>query len=139
MNIADRPRLYGEIRRVLKPGGRYAFADIVERSSEPLRFPLPWASEPAHSFLRTAAATREALERAGLRVLRWEDTTAQALDASVKRAKFMAGPLPPLALHMVLGPEFAAKMANSTWALETGRVGALQAIVERPAQGVSDE
>ena len=29
MNIADRDRLYGEIRRVLKPDGRYAFSDVV--------------------------------------------------------------------------------------------------------------
>jgi len=131
MNIGDRPRLYGEIRRVLRPGGRYAFADVVERSGEPLRFPVPWATVAGHSFLRTAAATREAIERAGLRVLRWDDTTAQAVDAQLKRAKAMAGPLPPLALHLVMGPDFPAKTANSAWAFETGRVGALQALVER--------
>lgn len=131
MNIGDRPRLYGEICRVLKPGGRYAFADIVAVSGEPLRFPVPWASEPGHSALRTAQATRDALEQAGLAVQRWDDTTAQAIDQQLKRAKLMAGPLPPLSLHMVLGPEFAAKTANSAWAFETGRVGAVQAVAQR--------
>ena len=130
MNIGDRPRLYGEIRRVLNPGGRYAFSDIVELSGEPLRFPVPWASEPGHSFLRTAQATRDALEQAGLRVLRWDDTTAQAIAVRRKQAKPAAGP-PPLALHMVLGPDFAAKIANSAWALETGRLGAVQAVAQR--------
>ena len=133
MNIADRARLYGEIRRALKPGGRYAFSDVVELSGEPLRFPVPWASEPGHSFLRTGPATRAALERAGLRVLRWDDTTAQAIDAHVKRARLMAGPQPPLALHLAMGAEFPAKMANSGWALETGRIGIIQAVVERGA------
>jgi len=36
-----------------------------------------------------------------------------------------------LALHMVLGPDFAAKLANSAWAYETGKVGAVQAVAER--------
>ena len=61
MNISDRARLYREIRRVLKSGGRFATFDVVLNSGEP-HYPVPWARTPATSFLLTADATREAIE-----------------------------------------------------------------------------
>jgi sarcosine/dimethylglycine N-methyltransferase len=77
MNIADRARLYREIRRVLKSGGRFATFDMVSSSGEP-HYPVPWARTPATSFLLTAAATREVIEPAGFRTLAWEDDTQAA-------------------------------------------------------------
>src|SRR5262245_4710976 len=77
MNIADRARLYREIRRVLKRGGRFATFDVVSISGEP-HYPVPWARTPATSFLLTAAATREAIEPAGFRSLAWQDDTEAA-------------------------------------------------------------
>ena len=50
MNISDRPRLYREIRRVLKSGGRFATFDVVLNNGEP-HYPLPWSHTPAASFL----------------------------------------------------------------------------------------
>jgi sarcosine/dimethylglycine N-methyltransferase len=60
--------LYGEIRRVLKSGGRFAAFDDVLRNNEP-HYPVPWARTSATSFLLMAAATREAVEPAGFRTL----------------------------------------------------------------------
>src|SRR5262245_13092077 len=65
MNIADRDRLYNEIRRVLKPDGRYAFSDVVDGGGGPPYFPVPWARDSSISFLLTAQATRANLEAAG--------------------------------------------------------------------------
>src|SRR5262249_54389677 len=42
MNISDRARLYREIRRVLKSGGRFAIYDVVSNGGEP-HYPVPWA------------------------------------------------------------------------------------------------
>ena len=50
MNIFDRGRLYREIRRVLKSGGRFATFDVVLGGGQP-DYPLPWARTPATSFL----------------------------------------------------------------------------------------
>jgi len=87
MNISDRARLYREIRRVLKSGGRFATFDVVSSSGEP-DYPLPWARTPAKSFLLTAAATRQAIEQAGFRTLAWQDDTetAKAWDRPAARA-----------------------------------------------------
>jgi sarcosine/dimethylglycine N-methyltransferase len=77
MNIADRAGLYREVRRVLRPGGRFATYDVVSNSGE-VEYPVPWARTPATSFLRTAASTREAIEAAGFRTLVWQDDTLAA-------------------------------------------------------------
>src|SRR5215470_9520644 len=91
MNIADRARLYAEIRRVLRPGGRFATFDVVSNGVEP-HYPVPWARTPATSFLLSAAATRGAIEPAGFRTLAWRDDTAAA-KAWVARLR-AAGPPP---------------------------------------------
>jgi sarcosine/dimethylglycine N-methyltransferase len=127
MNIADRPRLYREVRRVLKSGGRFASYDVVLRAGEPL-YPLPWARTPATSFLLTAAATREAIESAGFRALTWQDDTeaAKAWAAQLRAS----GPPPSPNLGVVMGPDFAALTANLGRNLIAGRLGVLTAVLE---------
>src|SRR5260221_6370041 len=65
MNIADRPRFYAELARVLKPGGRLALQDVTQGAGGPVLYPVPWADTPALSYLRTAAETRALFEQAG--------------------------------------------------------------------------
>jgi ubiquinone/menaquinone biosynthesis C-methylase UbiE len=131
MNIADRPQLYREIRRVLKAGGRFATFDVVSNSSEPrdaLHWPLPWARTPATSFLLTAEATRAAIEAAGFHALAWQDDTeaAKAWIAQVRAS----GPPPSPNLGVVMGPDFAHLAANLGRNLMEGRLGILTAVFE---------
>ncbi len=125
MNVSDRARLYREIRRVLKPGGRFATFDVVLKSSEP-HYPVPWARTPATSFLLTAAATCEAIEAAGFRALAWQDDTEAA---KVWIAQLRAsGPPPAPNLGAVMGPDFAELAANLGRNLLEGRLGILTAV-----------
>jgi ubiquinone/menaquinone biosynthesis C-methylase UbiE len=127
MNIADRARLYGEIRRVLKAGGRFATFDVVSNGGEP-HYPVPWAQTPATSFLLTAAATREAIEPAGFRILAWQDDTepAKAWFAQLRAA----GPPPMPNLGVVMGPDFAQLATNLGRNLMEGRLGILTSVFE---------
>lgn len=127
MNISDRARLYHEIRRVLKPSGRFATFDVVLAGGEP-HYPLPWARTPATSFLLTIDATREAIEPAGFRMLAWQD------DTEIARAWFAqlraSGPPPSPNLGVVMGSDFAELAANLGRNLMEGRLGILTAVFE---------
>jgi sarcosine/dimethylglycine N-methyltransferase len=127
MNIADRARLYREIRRVLKAGGRFATFDVVLNGGEPL-YPLPWARMPATSFLLTAAATRETIEAAGFSTLAWQDDT-EAATAWFTQLR-ASGPPPSPNLGVVMGLDFAQLAANLGRNLMEGRLGVLTAVFE---------
>ena len=127
MNIADRARLYREIRRVLKPRGKFATFDVVANGDAP-HLPLPWAKTPATSALLTAAATREAVEAAGFKTVVWQDDTepAKAWFAQLRAS----GPPPPPNLGVVMGPEVAQHAANLGRSLMEGRLGILTAVFD---------
>jgi SAM-dependent methyltransferase len=127
MNISDRARLYRELRRVLKSGGRFVTFDVVLNSGEP-HYPLPWARTPATSFLLTAAATREAIGSAGFRALAWQDDT-EAAKAWIAQLR-ASGPPPSLNLGVVMGSDFSQLSANLGRNLMEGRVGVLTAVLE---------
>ena len=127
MNIEDRPRLYGEVRRVLRPGGRFATYDVVSNGSE-VEYPVPWARTPATSFLWTAAATREAIESAGFRTLVCQDDSETAREWVMRLRT--SGPPPSPNLGVVMGPDFAQLAANLGRNIMEGRVGILTATFE---------
>jgi SAM-dependent methyltransferase len=130
MNISDRPRLYREIRRVLKQAGRFATYDVVLGNGKPhgsVHYPAPWARTPATSFLLTAAATREAVEAAGFGTLAWQDDSAAA---KAWAAQVRTSPPPSPNLGVVMGPDFAQLAANLGRNILEGRVGILSAVFE---------
>jgi SAM-dependent methyltransferase len=125
MNISERPRLYRDIRRVLKPGGKFATFDVVLNSGDP-HYPVPWARTPETSFLLTAAATREAIQSAGFDELVSQDDTeaAKAWIATLRAS----GPPPSPNLGVVMGPDFAQLATNLGRNIMEGRLGILTAV-----------
>jgi len=130
MNIADRDRLYAEIRRVLKPAGRYGFSDVVDAGGGALHYPVPWARDSSISFLLGAEATRQKLEAAGFRVIVFEDVTQRALARARDRMKPAGAPL-ALGLHTVLGQDAPTMLKNMLRNYEEGRIGLVQGVVVR--------
>ena len=132
MNIADRDRLYREMHRVLKPGGRLALQEVAAGAEGPPYFPVQWAREPGISHLFSQQQTREKLEMAGLRVVLWHDLTAEALDSARTRTRSTEAALPALGTHLIVGADARAMFRNSTRNLEEHRVELFNAILQRP-------
>ncbi|HTV43757.1 MAG TPA: class I SAM-dependent methyltransferase [Stellaceae bacterium] len=130
MNIADRDRLYCEMRRVLKRGGRLALQEVAAGPGGPPHFPVQWAREPSISFLFTAVETRDKLEAAGFRVIAWQDTTAEALEASARRTRSTESEPPPLGTHLILGPDWRMMFRNSARNLAERRTELFNAVLE---------
>ena len=126
MNIADRARLYREMRRVLKPGGRIAVNDVVSVDGRPPHFPVPWARDESQSHLVTTQEMQVLLADAGFDAGAWRDTTPVTLGWGRSR------PAPirpsPLGLHLVLGPDLREMVKNLHRAFEEGRLGTVMAV-----------
>ncbi|HLZ82049.1 MAG TPA: class I SAM-dependent methyltransferase [Caulobacteraceae bacterium] len=127
MNIADRDAAYREIRRVLKPGGVFAFYDVLaaDGKPEPL-YPTPWAETAETSVLLDEAETRAALGRSGLTPTLWNDVTGDAVPWFCDQVAPSSAPT----LTAVMGPRFSQMAANLTRNLAEGRLRLVMARCE---------
>jgi SAM-dependent methyltransferase len=131
MNIEDRERLYAEVCRVVRPGGRFAFHEIMLGPEGNIHFPVPWARDPSISFLRPPEAVRQLLEATGFRTVDWIDATAEATEWFRARLASAGTSPSPLGLHLLLGPEAATMFRNVLRNLEENRVTVIKAVIEK--------
>ena len=119
MNIANRAGVYNEIRRVLKPGGRFGFYDVLaaDDAAEPI-YPTPWAQSAQTSTVLTEAQTRLAMEGAGLAIEIWNDVTNEAVAWFGQTRMPAQGP----SLVTLLGPNFPEMAMNLARNLREGRL-----------------
>lgn len=114
MNIADKVGVFREVRRVLKNDGIFAVFDILRTDvNGSLRYPLPWAMTEETSFVSEIKDYREALERAGFRIVQERNQRQFAIDFTRKAASRMASDGPPvLGLQLLMGDKTPQMLKN---------------------------
>jgi SAM-dependent methyltransferase len=132
MNIPDKPTLYREMNRVLKPGGTLAIYDVCAGKGGTVHFPVPWARSPEASWLSSPEELRRLVTDAGFRIADWQDTTAQAREWFVALAERVKreGP-PPLSWGMLMGADFPAMAQNQRRNLEENRIALIQVVATK--------
>jgi len=135
MNIEDKPKLYSEIARVLRPGGHFAMYDILAGPVSPVYYPVPWAREPSISFLATPDQLRELLQGAGLEIITWRDTSeiGQAWFRDLAAKMQQQGGSPALGFHILLGPDFRQMAQNQVRNLNEDRIVLIECIAKKAA------
>lgn len=134
MNIADKKRLYSEMHRVLKLGGKLAIYDVFKGSSSDtsIHFPVPWAPDSSISHLILREEARKLLKELGFKEVAWEDKTESVIDwikQMIDRAKTNGPAL--IGLHVLVGPQWPNLVKNLLSNLEEGRITVAQGIFER--------
>jgi ubiquinone/menaquinone biosynthesis C-methylase UbiE len=132
MNIADKDAFYGEITRVLKPGGRLLFHDIFSRDGSEPWYPVPWAVDASISFLARADTVPDILQTAGLQLLEWEDRSEDSL-AWFRNAVAQLRTTGPtsLGLHLLMGASALPKFENLIRNLQESRITVIQSVAAK--------
>jgi hypothetical protein len=107
--------------------------EIMAGVVRPIHFPVPWAREPAISFLWSPDSTRQLVGEVGFRELVWQDQSAMSAEWFRRRAATSVagtGP-PPLGVHLLLGTDFNRMIANQVRNLDEDRIRIVMATWER--------
>ena len=133
MNIEDKPSLYREARRVLKPGTMFGIYDILQGpGGGGPAFPVPWAATGETSFLAPIGDMVAMLEAAGFDIVSQEDRSGFATEFFRQLQKRReSGELPALGLHIVMGADFPAKIGNMVRNLHDGTIAPWEIICRR--------
>ena len=132
MNIADKPRLFSELARVLRPGGTLAMHEILADRADQPYFPVPWASAPEGSFMCQESEFLAHLADAGFTIGEFRDVTQESTDwfGAVLAKTAESGP-PKMGLHVLLGPRFGEMAKNTYKSLSENRVKVVMAVCKR--------
>lgn len=133
MNIADKPALYGEAFRVLRPGGRFVVYDVLQGEGGDVRYPVPWANDSSTSFLASTKDMRELLAAAGFEVVAEVDSSDESLLwFQEMRARIQRDGPPPVTFAAFLGDAFQEMAANQVANLAERRIRTVMLTCSRP-------
>lgn len=132
MNVADRPRFFGEACRVLKRGAFFALTEHGLGPTGNPHHPVPWSTDGSGAYLSSPSETRALLESAGFEDI-VVDGTGQKYLAAYRRALDLAarGALPPLGTHILMGDSAPQKISNAARNIEEGRTYPVQILCRK--------
>jgi len=123
MNIEDKTRLFAQIARVLRPGGRLAVYDVMRVGDGDLAFPVAWAQDESTSFVAPVDGYRAAIGGAGLSVASEASMKDLGMEFFAKMKQRMAeGGPPPLGLHILMGQDAGIKAGNMAGNISKGAI-----------------
>ena len=124
MNIEDKPKLFAEVRRVLKEGALFAVYDVMKRGEAEPTFPLPCAMTAETAFIVTVPDYRRELRAAGFEIVSERDRLEVAREFfRQERARAAQGESPsPLGIHILLKDVAPQILANVVGLFERGVV-----------------
>jgi ubiquinone/menaquinone biosynthesis C-methylase UbiE len=129
MNIEDKARLFGEVRRVLTPSGVFGIYDVMRVAAGDLHYPVPWTSSAEVSFVAEVESYRRLLVAAGFEVLKERSRRDFALEVFAQmRARGAGGPPAPLGLHIVMGASAGQKVKNMMGDIGAGLIAPTELI-----------
>lgn len=133
MNLPDKPQLFSEVQRILRPGGVFAVYDVMLFGNQP-EFPVPWATVPEGSFLSRPDDYLDAARAAGLTLKFREDRGEVARAFFEQRRKEVAGGgLPAVGLQLIMGDDTPQKFANMWQSINAGDLCPVEMVFEKPA------
>jgi len=123
MNIEDKKTFYAEIYRILKPGGRFIYYDVLSADQTPLYFPVPWADDASISFLISAFTLHALLTGLGFIKIQTKDQTPAGLEFFEELFdKMSRGENPKIGLPLLIGVTSKQKFANLYRNLKEGKM-----------------
>jgi SAM-dependent methyltransferase len=134
MNIADKGQVFREVKRVLVPGGVFGIYDQMREAPGDPTFPVPWATTPEASFVDEPQTYKRLLIDAGFEIVGDRSCREEALAVFRRQSLPQPGaPLPPLGLHVTMGPGIVERGANFRIDFERGLIAPYEIVARRPA------
>ena len=114
MNIANKKTLFKEISRVLKPGGKIAYFDILSTSNDELIYPLPWAENANLSYTCSSIELDQLLNTTGFSLDNKMNLTQEAISWFKKFFKNVQaqGGIPKVSSKLLMGENTPIKLKN---------------------------
>lgn len=134
MNIKDKDSLFENAFRVLRPGGCFAIYDVMRVGDAAISYPLPWAETSNMDAVSAPQTYRNALRKAGFTIDSKIDRSEMAItffEKMATAAKKSTG-LPPIGLHILMGPTTPQKIGNIARHIRDGLLAPIEIMAKKP-------
>lgn len=130
MNLADKPAMFAEVHRLLRPGGVFGVYDLM--GSNDLEFPVPWADAASASYVEPDTAYVGQLRAAGFIVTENSDHSQAVLRRMREAAEARRLHPSPLDGPILMGTDPQNRLGHAMAALQSGALAARLLIAVRP-------